>query len=68
MAATSSPGVEQYVGNGASLNPGPTNGVSDGSVNGVLLISAATGFSNATPPHSQAVAYVRDCLQGRATQ
>jgi hypothetical protein len=46
MAATASPGVEQYVGNGAGLNPGSTNGNSDGSVNGVLLISAASGFTN----------------------
>jgi hypothetical protein len=47
MAATSSPGVEQFVGNGAGgLNPGSANGNGDGSVNGVLLISAASGFSN----------------------
>lgn len=33
MAATSSPGVEQLVGNGAGgLNPGSTNGSGDGSV------------------------------------
>jgi hypothetical protein len=47
MAATSSPGVEQFVGNGAGgLNPGSTNGSGDGSVNGVLLISAASGFTS----------------------
>jgi YVTN family beta-propeller protein len=47
MAATSSPGVEQYVGNGAGgKNPGSANGNGDGSINGVLLISAASGFSN----------------------
>ncbi len=46
MAATSSPGVEQYVGNGAGLNPGSANGIGDGSVNGVLQISATSGYSN----------------------
>jgi len=46
MGATSSPGVEQYVGNGAGKNPGTANGVGDGSFNGVLLLSATTGFSN----------------------
>jgi VCBS repeat-containing protein len=47
MAATSSPGVEQFVGNGSGKNPGSSNGIGgDGSVNGVLLISATTGFSN----------------------
>jgi hypothetical protein len=46
MAATASPGVEQFVGN-TGLNPGSENGTAgDGSVNGVLLISAASGFSN----------------------
>ncbi len=52
MAATSTPGVEQFVGNGAGQNPGSENGTSgDGSVNGVLLISATSGFSNcATAP------------------
>jgi hypothetical protein len=48
MAATSTPGVEQYVGNGpGGKNPGTTNGnAGDGSVNGVLLISATSGFGN----------------------
>jgi hypothetical protein len=47
MAATSSPGVEQFVGNGAGgKNPGSASGVGDGSNFGVLLISAASGFSN----------------------
>ena len=46
MTATNSPGVEQFVGNGGGLNPGSANGVGDGSVNGVLLISATSGFSN----------------------
>jgi hypothetical protein len=46
MAATASPGVEQFVGN-TGQNPGSENGTAgDGSVNGVLLISAASGFSN----------------------
>ncbi|MCM3901363.1 MAG: hypothetical protein ND866_06635 [Pyrinomonadaceae bacterium] len=43
MGATSSPGVENFVG---GLNPGSADGIGDGSVNGVLLISAASGFSN----------------------
>jgi hypothetical protein len=47
MAATSSPGVEQYVGNAVGgKNPLTVNGVGDGSNNGVLLISATSGFSN----------------------
>jgi hypothetical protein len=45
MAATSSPGIENYVGD---LNPGSADGIGDGSVNGVLLISAASGFSSCT--------------------
>ncbi|HJX27721.1 MAG TPA: hypothetical protein VJ885_07380, partial [Thermoanaerobaculia bacterium] len=50
MAATSTPGVEQYVGNGGGLNPGTANGAGDGSVNGVLLVSAASGFSSCSLP------------------
>jgi hypothetical protein len=51
MAATSSPGVEQFVGNGpGGQNPGTANGSGDGSVNGVLLISAASGFSSCVLP------------------
>jgi hypothetical protein len=51
MAATSSPGVEQFVGNGAGLNPGSENGTAgDGSVNGVILISALSGFSSCSLP------------------
>ncbi|MFN8633983.1 MAG: Calx-beta domain-containing protein [Chloroflexota bacterium] len=51
MSATSSPGVEQYVGNNGQ-NPGTENGSGDGSVDGVLLISAGSGFSNCStaPP------------------
>ncbi len=50
MVATSSPGVEQFVGNGAGgQNPGIANGAA-GSVNGVLLISAASGFSSCSFP------------------
>jgi hypothetical protein len=49
MAATSSPGVEQYVGN-TGQNPGTANGVADGSVNGVLLLSATSGFGNCSLP------------------
>jgi hypothetical protein len=46
MAATSSPGVEQFVGN-TGQNPGTTNGTGgDGSINGVLLISATSGFGS----------------------
>ncbi len=44
MAATASPGVEAYVGN-AGLNPGSANGTVGG-INGVLLLSANSGFSN----------------------
>jgi hypothetical protein len=45
MAATATPGVEVYVGNGAGLNPGSTSG-SVGGINGVLLLSATSGYSN----------------------
>jgi hypothetical protein len=49
MAATASPGVEQYVGN-IGLNPGSANGSGDGSVNGVLLISGTSGFTSCVIP------------------
>ena len=49
MSATATPGVEQFIGN-TGLNPGSANGVGDGSVNGVLLISATSGFSSCTIP------------------
>jgi hypothetical protein len=40
MAATSSPGIEQFVGNGPrGQNPGSANGVGDGSFDGVLHFS-----------------------------
>lgn len=49
MAATASPGVETYVGNGGGLNPGSAAG-SFGTA-GVLLLSATSGFSTcATAP------------------
>ncbi|HVQ38409.1 MAG TPA: Ig-like domain-containing protein, partial [Pyrinomonadaceae bacterium] len=44
MGATNSPGVEQYVGNGAGKNPGSANGTFG--TNGVVLGSATSGFSN----------------------
>jgi hypothetical protein len=50
MAATSTPG-ENYVG---GLNPGSAEGVGDGSVNGVLLISARAARERGQVLHSRA--------------
>jgi hypothetical protein len=53
MAATSSPGVEQYIGNGVGgKNPGSGSGTAGGGgTNGVILISATSGYTNcATAP------------------
>ena len=47
MAATSTPGVEQYVGN-IGQNPGTANG--SFGTNGVPLLSATSGFSSCSLP------------------
>ncbi len=61
MSATTTPGIETYVGN-TGLNPGSASG--SFGVSGVLLISATSGFSNCSttamaPDNNQTLAQVQ---------